>query len=58
MNKQDLSQIQQAAERMTAALEALEQAIDEGNHRKIGARLYELTKTIQALQALLQELKP
>jgi len=54
-HKQTLKQIQEALERAIQALEKLEEAIDAGDNRKIGARLYELR---QALQEATHETQP
>lgn len=42
-----MNKLQQIIERATQALEELEQAIDAGDNRKIGARLYELRRALQ-----------
>lgn len=49
MNKQTLARLQDAIERAIQALEQLEQAIDAGDYRKIGARLYELRSLLENL---------
>lgn len=45
--KQSAEQIQQAIERAIQALEELEAALYAGDHRKIGAKLYELRRALQ-----------
>jgi hypothetical protein len=55
MNKIEREIWQEAVERVTAALEELEKAIDEQNDYKIGARTFELRQTLKALEALTQE---
>lgn len=43
----DREKLQQTVERAIQALEELEQALHEGNHRKIGAKTAELRRTLQ-----------
>ncbi len=50
MDKQDLQQLQEAIERAIQALEELEKALDEGDNRKVGARLYELRHALREAQ--------
>jgi hypothetical protein len=44
-----LKKIQDGIEQAVTALEDLEQAIDSGDNRRIGARLYELRRVLQAV---------
>ncbi len=48
MNKQRLQQLTEAA---ILLLEQLEAALDAGDNRKIGARLYELRRQLNVLRA-------
>ncbi len=50
MDKQDLQQLQEAIERAILLLEQLEAALDEGDNRKVGARLYELRHALREAQ--------
>lgn len=49
------SDIRQAVESATSALERLEQAIDANDNRKIGAALYELRRELRTLLTLTQQ---
>ncbi len=43
----NLEKLQQAIERAIQTLEELEQALDAGDNRRVGARLYELHRALK-----------
>ena len=45
-NKTSFAQLQKAIDLAMQALEKLEEAMNEGDQRKIGARLYELRRAL------------
>ncbi|GEM_PF-5922911 len=57
MKHSPLTPPQEAVEQAVTALDELEAAIDEHDNRKIGARLYELRRALQALKSLAEGLK-
>ena len=52
-----IQDIAQAIERAIQLLEELEQVIDSGDNRAIGARLYELRRELKTIQTLIHERK-